>query len=468
MKATKRIFGLILALILLMGIACAEQLEIITSNNFIQEMAVTSDRTFDLTMYETTGNMDTNNISVSIDGTELEVLGSNTGTSWIFMVDTSTVSTKFGSAPVIKTLKDLISGMGMNDNGVVCNPSTMISSRTLASKTDLASMSNEALMETNANNPASFSSAVTAALNYLDTNSAAKYHTALVIISSGNPEGETSASLSALAPQIQKVNTTIYTVAYTNSNPDQNVLQAYLGLGKSSKGGKGIQQKAASKDKAAEEVINAISANEVNFKTISVQIPSETQLQSANTLTVTIKGLAPTTINYNIPVEISSKLPVVVEEPEPGPVIDLKLIIIGGAALIVIVAVVIILLVTRKKKNDIVEVDDAPPPPPISREVRVTLTRQEDGEQFSAVTQGGVCVVGRSNDADIPLPDAKMKISREHMQLSYENGIVMLADLGSRNHTFVNGIMVNRKTVMQQGDIVRMGDSEFKISWRQL
>ena len=470
MKAMKRVLVLVMAFVLLMGAALAEA-AIVPSSNFIQNMVVTSGYTFDLTMYETSGNLDTNNISVSIDGTNLNVLGANTGTSWIFMVDTSTVSTEYGSAPIIKTLKGLIDGMGVNDNGLVCNPSTMIASRSLSSKTDLASMSNEKLMETNANNPVSLSSAVSAAINYLGTSSQTKNHTALVIISSGNPQGETEASLNSLSPQIQQAKTTVYSVAYTAANPNQNMLQVYLGLGKGSTGGKGIQQPASGKDKSAEEVLGQIAANEEHFKTISVQVPAETPLTSANNLTVSIKGLAPTTISYAIPTEIASQLEIKVEEPGPDSFWEeyKMYIIIGGSALILIVAALIIILsVTRKKKKEIVEVDDAPPPPPVNREVRVTLTREEDGEQFSTVTKGGICVVGRSSDADIPLPDPNMKISREHMQLSYENGIVMLADLGSRNHTFVNGIMVNRKTVMQQGDIIRMGDTEFRISWRQL
>ena len=288
MKAMKRILVLVVALSLLMAAALAEVSIIPAGTSFIQNMAVTSENTFDLTMYETSGNLDTNNISVSIDGRDMSVISANTGTSWIFMVDTSTVSTEFGNAPVIKTLKGLIDGMGVNDNGLVCNPTTMIASRSLSSKTDLGSMSNEKLMETNANNPASLSSAVNAAINYLESSSQAKNHTALVIISDGNPKDETEASLNSLIPQIQQARTTIYSVAYTSAKPNQNMLQVYLGLGKTSKGGSAIQQAASSKDRAAEEVLRQIAANEQNFKNITVQIPGAEPLTSANVLTVTI------------------------------------------------------------------------------------------------------------------------------------------------------------------------------------
>ena len=474
MKAAKKILVVLLALVLLMGIACAESLPVNQPNTsgggFIQKIKVSDQHNFEVTVYDSNIKEQDPQISVSIDNVPLEVKSTNNAASWIFLVDTSTVSTEaWSTAPIIDTLKDLIKQMGDRDNGMICNPSTITADRTLSAKSELQSMSNDAMMETDDKNPTAFPDAVEKALNYLDQNVGAKARTNLVIISNGSPKGVNAESIKTLQNKVRSAGSVVYAVAYTDGNTKNEVKEAYLGLANASRGGKAIEKKASEKKTAVKSMIDEISGAQKGYCTASVSIPNPTTLATANVMTVTVGGNQVHTLTYNIPTSISSQFALGGVEEKSFIEENLKLIIIAGAGLLVVVAALIIVLkVVRKKKNDIVEPDDALPPPPISREVRVTLTREEDGEQFSAVTQGGICVVGRSSDADIPLPDPKMKISREHMQLSYENGIVMLADLGSRNHTFVNGIMVSRKTVMQQGDIIRMGDSEFRISWRQL
>ncbi len=64
-------------------------------------------------------------------------------------------------------------------------------------------------------------------------------------------------------------------------------------------------------------------------------------------------------------------------------------------------------------------------------------------------------IVGRSSQCDITLNSEK--ISRQHAQLQVRGGAVTITDLGSRNHTFVNGGRVTTPHTLTPGDIINFG-----------
>ncbi|MGQ0505835.1 MAG: ATP-binding protein [Myxococcaceae bacterium] len=75
----------------------------------------------------------------------------------------------------------------------------------------------------------------------------------------------------------------------------------------------------------------------------------------------------------------------------------------------------------------------------------------------------GVTILGRHNGVDIPVPDAK--VSRHHLEIRLLNGVAKLADLGSRNGTYVNNQIV-REMELQEGDQLRLGGGTvMKFSW---
>ena len=53
-------------------------------------------------------------------------------------------------------------------------------------------------------------------------------------------------------------------------------------------------------------------------------------------------------------------------------------------------------------------------------------------------------------------------ISRQHAMLVVQDGQFTISDLSSVNGTFVNNIPISRKEVID-GDIIKLGDVEFKI-----
>lgn len=66
-------------------------------------------------------------------------------------------------------------------------------------------------------------------------------------------------------------------------------------------------------------------------------------------------------------------------------------------------------------------------------------------------------LVGRSPDNDLVLADAR--VSGHHLVIHWDEGRLIVRDLGSRNHTFLNETQISGPTVVSDGDILRLGSS---------
>jgi pSer/pThr/pTyr-binding forkhead associated (FHA) protein len=88
-------------------------------------------------------------------------------------------------------------------------------------------------------------------------------------------------------------------------------------------------------------------------------------------------------------------------------------------------------------------------------------------------------VDGRASGADIPVDDAfdigrgaagagtlggDPEISHRHARITRSrNGELVIQDLGSTNGTFVNGARVTTPRRLGKGDVVRVGQSDFRV-----
>ena len=71
-------------------------------------------------------------------------------------------------------------------------------------------------------------------------------------------------------------------------------------------------------------------------------------------------------------------------------------------------------------------------------------------------------MIGRSNEADIALPDKK--VSRKHAVLSGNSSdSIFIEDMNSRTGTRVNGIPVSSKTRLAPGDVIQIGETELIV-----
>jgi len=94
---------------------------------------------------------------------------------------------------------------------------------------------------------------------------------------------------------------------------------------------------------------------------------------------------------------------------------------------------------------------------PIVRSPPAVLQVVEPGRAPRRVTVSGEPVhVGRAPECDLVLRDSK--VSRRHARLTARDGVLVLADLGSMNGTFVNGHRVS-EVALGAGDRVVVGET---------
>ena len=92
--------------------------------------------------------------------------------------------------------------------------------------------------------------------------------------------------------------------------------------------------------------------------------------------------------------------------------------------------------------------------------VRLTLSGINNGD-FKIVEFTKSLTIGRKNFNDIVVEDKA--VSGSHCEITYENGAVYIADLGSTNGTYVNDELVVRCEI-KSGDAIVIGKSKYKIN----
>ena len=81
----------------------------------------------------------------------------------------------------------------------------------------------------------------------------------------------------------------------------------------------------------------------------------------------------------------------------------------------------------------------------------------EEGERFDLF--GGLSI-GRSGEADVTIDDRYA--SGVHARIFSRDGHTYLEDMNSTNGTLLNDATVNGEAELIDGDVVRIGDTEFK------
>jgi pSer/pThr/pTyr-binding forkhead associated (FHA) protein len=81
----------------------------------------------------------------------------------------------------------------------------------------------------------------------------------------------------------------------------------------------------------------------------------------------------------------------------------------------------------------------------------------KSGQEFPLHQQE--VVIGRATDNAISIPDTS--VSRKHLKLRKTTGGWVAMDLGSGNGTLLNGELMADETVLGNGDVIALGDTEF-------
>lgn len=69
--------------------------------------------------------------------------------------------------------------------------------------------------------------------------------------------------------------------------------------------------------------------------------------------------------------------------------------------------------------------------------------------------------IGRERDNDVVIIDPK--VSRYHAEIGLEDGKWVLSDLGSSNHTYLNGMVVTEPIILHSGDRISLGSTELTL-----
>jgi pSer/pThr/pTyr-binding forkhead associated (FHA) protein len=78
------------------------------------------------------------------------------------------------------------------------------------------------------------------------------------------------------------------------------------------------------------------------------------------------------------------------------------------------------------------------------------LVGREAGRQI-VVSDQSLCTIGRSRSCTLRLAD-DATVSRQHCMLEVEGPLVKVCDLGSKNGTFVNGVLVGQRPASTEHD----------------
>jgi hypothetical protein len=100
------------------------------------------------------------------------------------------------------------------------------------------------------------------------------------------------------------------------------------------------------------------------------------------------------------------------------------------------------------------------PAPPDSASRAFLLVRTDGAPRVRFDLGGAVIGIGRASDNDVIVDDPE--VSRHHCQLKLQHGAYSLADLGSRNGSWINGQPVS-EVALGPGDVIQIGSTEIEF-----
>lgn len=101
-----------------------------------------------------------------------------------------------------------------------------------------------------------------------------------------------------------------------------------------------------------------------------------------------------------------------------------------------------------------------------------TVDNSQQGIQLCGVTNGQniwidteECILGKSPEYAHKVIEGSSSVSRKHCRICWISGQFYIEDMGSLNHTYVNGILVkNGECIpLQTGDVIQIADLEYEV-----
>ena len=95
----------------------------------------------------------------------------------------------------------------------------------------------------------------------------------------------------------------------------------------------------------------------------------------------------------------------------------------------------------------------------------IVVHTERGGGPRTYVLDQDTIVIGRAGTCDLPLDDPDRVVSKQHAALRVEGDVLRIADLGSKNHTFLNGERVGTEPrAVRDGDQVQLGPFQVTVA----
>ena len=134
----------------------------------------------------------------------------------------------------------------------------------------------------------------------------------------------------------------------------------------------------------------------------------------------------------------------------------------GAGLFLLLVSAVLLYRKKRKAKDAAAEKNRAAAPGETQRSMAVLKDLQYPEHRYDLPERNSLVIGKDLMYCDYAITEDPT-ISRRHMKVLFEGGNLFVEDLGSRNGTWVNRHRVTDKTPLNNGDTLRMGDSEFLV-----
>lgn len=105
-----------------------------------------------------------------------------------------------------------------------------------------------------------------------------------------------------------------------------------------------------------------------------------------------------------------------------------------------------------------------------SRMWNVVLIDKSSGEHytFSFASQMTIGRIPPSDEKETRLVlSTDVMVSKVHAVIYGSNSMLAISDNQSKNHTYVNGERITMPRVLNQGDVIRVGKTEFQVVYRR-
>ncbi len=98
----------------------------------------------------------------------------------------------------------------------------------------------------------------------------------------------------------------------------------------------------------------------------------------------------------------------------------------------------------------------------VKPKVTVELTEKKTGKKYTGPIRDTSIKAGLQSELRL---EGDPSISRKHMEFIWQNGILYVQDINSKNGTRVNGEIIDKAVPLHHNDIIRAGETDFIINW---